>query len=191
MLTEKWTEHGDGFVDLDHLEKVYRLRKALYGLKQALRAWYDELSNFLMSKGFTKGLWYLKDSGFELTAFSDDDHHGCLDTHKSTSGGIKLLGEKLVKWMLKKHHCTAMSTEEAKYISLSASCAQVMWMRTRLKDYDFDCTKIPLYYNSQSTTTISCNPMQHSHTKFEYLVRRLGMTRLTLAELEVLEKETT
>ncbi|GJR30329.1 retrovirus-related pol polyprotein from transposon TNT 1-94 [Tanacetum coccineum] len=36
-------------------EKVYLLRKALYGLKQAPRAWYDELSNFLMSKGFTKG----------------------------------------------------------------------------------------------------------------------------------------
>ncbi|GKB17222.1 retrovirus-related pol polyprotein from transposon TNT 1-94 [Tanacetum coccineum] len=39
----------------DHPEKVYLLRKALYGLKQAPRAWYDELSNFLMSKGFTKG----------------------------------------------------------------------------------------------------------------------------------------
>ncbi|GKE48567.1 retrovirus-related pol polyprotein from transposon TNT 1-94, partial [Tanacetum coccineum] len=44
-----------GFVDLDHLEKVYRLMKALYGLKQAPRAWYDELSKFLISKGFTKG----------------------------------------------------------------------------------------------------------------------------------------
>ncbi|GKA34076.1 retrovirus-related pol polyprotein from transposon TNT 1-94 [Tanacetum coccineum] len=39
----------------DHPEKVYLLRKALYGLKQAPRAWYDELSNFLMSKGFSKG----------------------------------------------------------------------------------------------------------------------------------------
>ncbi|GJV09513.1 retrovirus-related pol polyprotein from transposon TNT 1-94 [Tanacetum coccineum] len=44
----------EGFVDPDHPEKVYLLRKALYGLKQAPRAWYDELSNFLMSKGFTK-----------------------------------------------------------------------------------------------------------------------------------------
>ncbi|GKC89797.1 retrovirus-related pol polyprotein from transposon TNT 1-94 [Tanacetum coccineum] len=48
-----------GFVDPDQLEKFYllrqALRKALYGLKQAPRAWYDELSNFLMSKGFTKG----------------------------------------------------------------------------------------------------------------------------------------
>ncbi|GKE99574.1 retrovirus-related pol polyprotein from transposon TNT 1-94, partial [Tanacetum coccineum] len=52
---EVYVAQPDGFVDPDHLEKVYRLRKALYGLKQALRAWYNELSNFLMSKGFTKG----------------------------------------------------------------------------------------------------------------------------------------
>ncbi|GKD93351.1 retrovirus-related pol polyprotein from transposon TNT 1-94, partial [Tanacetum coccineum] len=45
----------DGFVDPDHPKKVYRLRKALYGLKQAPRVWYDELSSFLMSKGFTQG----------------------------------------------------------------------------------------------------------------------------------------
>nr|GEX13461.1 retrovirus-related Pol polyprotein from transposon TNT 1-94 [Tanacetum cinerariifolium] len=45
----------DGFVDPDHPKKVYRLRKALYGLKQAPKAWYDKLSKFLISKGFTKG----------------------------------------------------------------------------------------------------------------------------------------
>ncbi|GJX27128.1 gag-pol polyprotein, partial [Tanacetum coccineum] len=44
----------DGLFNPDHPEKVYHLKKALYGLKQAPRAWYDELSNFLMSKGFTK-----------------------------------------------------------------------------------------------------------------------------------------
>ncbi|GKG13981.1 uncharacterized mitochondrial protein-like protein, partial [Tanacetum coccineum] len=38
------------------------------------------------------GLWYLKDIGFELTAFSDSDHAGCLDSRKSTSGGIQFLG---------------------------------------------------------------------------------------------------
>nr|GEY85449.1 retrovirus-related Pol polyprotein from transposon TNT 1-94 [Tanacetum cinerariifolium] len=44
----------DGFVNPDHPEKVYRLKKALYGLKQAPMAWYDELSKFVISKGFTK-----------------------------------------------------------------------------------------------------------------------------------------
>ncbi|GJZ24119.1 retrovirus-related pol polyprotein from transposon TNT 1-94, partial [Tanacetum coccineum] len=111
------------------------------------------------------GLWYPKDSGFELTAFSDADHAGCLDTRKSTSGGIQFLGDKLVSWMSKKQNCTAMSSAEAEYVALSASCAQVMWMRTQLQDYGFNYNKIPLYCDSQSAIAISCNPVQHSHTK--------------------------
>ncbi|GKB60092.1 retrovirus-related pol polyprotein from transposon TNT 1-94, partial [Tanacetum coccineum] len=54
LKEEVYVAQPEGFVDLDHPEKVYLLKKALYGLKQAPRAWYDELSNFLMSKGFTK-----------------------------------------------------------------------------------------------------------------------------------------
>ncbi|GJV63355.1 retrovirus-related pol polyprotein from transposon TNT 1-94 [Tanacetum coccineum] len=84
------------------------------------------------------GLWYPKDSGFELTAFSDADHAGCLDTRKSTSGGIQFLGDMLVSWMSKKQDCTAMSSAEAEYVALSASCAQVMWMRQQLPDYGFE-----------------------------------------------------
>nr|GEZ22696.1 hypothetical protein [Tanacetum cinerariifolium] len=52
---EVYVNQTDGFVDPYHPDKIYRLKKALYGLKQAPRAWYDELSNFLVSKGFSKG----------------------------------------------------------------------------------------------------------------------------------------
>ena len=31
------------------------LKKALYGLKQAPRAWYDRLTQYMVSHGFTKG----------------------------------------------------------------------------------------------------------------------------------------
>ncbi|GKE34091.1 retrovirus-related pol polyprotein from transposon TNT 1-94 [Tanacetum coccineum] len=48
------------------------------------------------------GLWYTKDSGFELTGFSDADYAGCKDTFKSTFGGAQFLGEKLVSWSSKK-----------------------------------------------------------------------------------------
>ncbi|GJZ49210.1 putative ribonuclease H-like domain-containing protein [Tanacetum coccineum] len=216
LKEEVYVNQPDGFVDPYHPDKVYRLKKALYGLKQAPRAWYDELSNFLVSKGFSKGiqihqsprgifinqakyaqeilkkhgmtscdsigtpmatkhldadlsgtpvdqtkyrsmvgalmyltasrpdivhatcycaryqakptekhltavkrifrylkdsinmgLWYPKDTGFELTAFSDSDHAGCLDSRKSTSGGIQFLGgDKLVSWSSKKQDCT-------------------------------------------------------------------------------------
>nr|GEX15781.1 reverse transcriptase [Tanacetum cinerariifolium] len=106
MQEDVYVNQPDGFVDPNHLQKVYCLSKALYGLKQAPRAWYDKLSTFLMSKGFTK--------------------------------------------------------VEAEYVALSASCAQVMWIRIQLKDYGFDYNMILLYCNSQSAIAISCNPVQHS-----------------------------
>ncbi|GJY75957.1 copia protein [Tanacetum coccineum] len=91
------------------------------------------------------GLSYTKDSSFELTEFSDADYAGCKDTFKSTSGGAQFLGKNLVSWSLKKQDCTVLSTAEAKYVSLSACCAQVLWMRTQLTDYGFYFNKIPIY----------------------------------------------
>ncbi|GJU98687.1 hypothetical protein Tco_1327958 [Tanacetum coccineum] len=67
--------------------------------------------------------------------------------------------------MSKKHDCTAMSLVEAEYVALSTSYAQVIWMRTQVKDYGFDYNKIPLYCDSQSAIAISCNLVQYSHTK--------------------------
>ncbi|GJR87354.1 retrovirus-related pol polyprotein from transposon TNT 1-94 [Tanacetum coccineum] len=259
LKEEVYVNQPDGFVDPYHPDKVYRLKKALYGLKQAPRAWYDELSNFLVSKGSSKGsidptlfitkhgedilllqiyvdgiifsftnpklskrfgklmhskfdmsmmgelkfflgiqihqsphvkrifrylkdsinmgLWYPKDTGLELTAFSNSDHEGCLDSH-----------------------------------------------------YGFHFDKIPMYCNSKAAIAILCNPVQHSRTKhidvryhfikeqvekgivelffvgteyrladlftkalsedrFKYLVRRLSMRCLTPDELEVLANE--
>nr|GEY15879.1 retrovirus-related Pol polyprotein from transposon TNT 1-94 [Tanacetum cinerariifolium] len=52
---EVYVNQPDEFVDPYHPNKVYHLKKALYGLKQAPKAWYDEHSNFLVSKGFSKG----------------------------------------------------------------------------------------------------------------------------------------
>nr|GEW42775.1 uncharacterized mitochondrial protein AtMg00810-like [Tanacetum cinerariifolium] len=112
------------------------------------------------------GLWYPKDTGFELTAFSDSDHAGCLDSRKSTSRGIQFLGgDKLVSWSSKKQDCTSMSSAEAEYVSLSVCYAQVLWMRTQLTDYGFHFDKIPMYCDSKAAIAISCNPVQHSRTK--------------------------
>ncbi|GJS80694.1 hypothetical protein Tco_0730575 [Tanacetum coccineum] len=112
------------------------------------------------------GLWYPKDTGFELTAFSDSDHAGCLNSRKITSDGIQFLGgDKLVSWSSKKQDCDSMSSVEAEYVSLSACCGQVLWLRTQLTDYGFHFDKIPMYCYSKATIAISCNPVQHSRTK--------------------------
>nr|GEY86375.1 hypothetical protein [Tanacetum cinerariifolium] len=159
LKEEVYVAQPDGFVDPDHPKKVYRLRKALYGLKQAPRAWYDELSKILTSKGFTKAKYAL-----EILQKHGMDKGQSIGTPMAMKPKLDadLSGNPLDA---KKQNCTAMSSAEAKYVALSASCSQVMWMRTQLQDYGFNYNKIPLYCDSQSAIAISCNPIQHSRTK--------------------------
>ncbi|GJW91909.1 retrovirus-related pol polyprotein from transposon TNT 1-94 [Tanacetum coccineum] len=270
LKEEVHVNQPDGFVDPHHPDKVYCLKKALYELKQALRAWYDELFNFLVSKGFSKGsidpTLFITKKGEDILLvqiYVDDiifgstnpklskkfeklmhnkfemfmieelkfflgiqihqspcgifinqakyaqeilkkhgmtscnsigtpmatkpldadlsrapvdqtiycsmvgalmyltanlDHVGCLDTRKSTSGGIQFLsGDKLVSWSSKKQDCNLMSLAEPEYVSLSACCAQVLWMRTQLTDYGFHFDKITMYGDSKASIAISCN----------------------------------
>ncbi|GJX09028.1 retrovirus-related pol polyprotein from transposon TNT 1-94 [Tanacetum coccineum] len=65
-------------------------------------------------------------------------HARCLDSRKSTSGGIQILG---------------------------GDSYQVLWLRTQLTDYGFHFDKIPMYCDSKAAIAISCNPVQHSYTK--------------------------
>nr|GEU54117.1 retrovirus-related Pol polyprotein from transposon TNT 1-94 [Tanacetum cinerariifolium] len=65
------------------------------------------------------GLWYTKDSSFELTIFSDAKYAECKDTFKSTSGGAQFLGEKLVSWsILQKDRPTAVSQGVKRWLRL-------------------------------------------------------------------------
>nr|GEY03456.1 hypothetical protein [Tanacetum cinerariifolium] len=105
-----------------------------------------------------------------LTAVKRIFHHaGCLDSRKSTSGGIQFLGgDKLVSWSSKKQDCTSMSSAEAKYVSLSAWCTQVLWMRTQLTDYGFHFDKIHITEYQLGDMFTKALPEE----RFKYLVRQ-------------------
>nr|GEZ63532.1 hypothetical protein [Tanacetum cinerariifolium] len=68
-------------------------------------------------------LWYSKDTGMSLTAYSDADQAGCQDTRRSTSGSTQFLGDKHVRWSSKKQKSTAILSIETEYIALSGYCA--------------------------------------------------------------------
>ncbi|GJV95373.1 copia protein [Tanacetum coccineum] len=156
LIEEVFVRRPNGFVDPDFLNHAHPTEKHLKEVKRIF---------CYLRQTINMGIWYSKDSRFELIAYSDADLAGCNDDCKSTSGGIQFLGDKLVSWSLKKQDCTAMSTAEAEYVSLSACSAQVIWMRTQLLNYGFRYNKIPIYYDSQSAISISCNSVQHSRTK--------------------------
>ncbi|GKC90033.1 hypothetical protein Tco_1150682 [Tanacetum coccineum] len=104
------------------------------------------------------GLWYSKDSGISLTAYS------CQDTRCSTSGSTQFLDDKLVSWSSKKQKSTAITSTEAEYIALSGYYAQILWMRSQLTDYGFQFNKIPLYCDNKSVIALCCNNIQHSRS---------------------------
>ncbi|GJX26111.1 putative ribonuclease H-like domain-containing protein, partial [Tanacetum coccineum] len=52
---EVYLSQPPGFVDRKYPKKVYKVVKALYGLHQAPRAWYANLSTFLLKNGYRRG----------------------------------------------------------------------------------------------------------------------------------------
>ncbi|GJU95954.1 retrovirus-related pol polyprotein from transposon TNT 1-94 [Tanacetum coccineum] len=80
-------------------------------------------------------------------------------------GSAQFLGHRLVSWSSKKQKSTAISTTEAEYIALSGCCAQILWMRSQLRDYGFAFNKIPMYCDNQSAIALCCNSVQHSRSK--------------------------
>nr|GEY59650.1 retrovirus-related Pol polyprotein from transposon TNT 1-94 [Tanacetum cinerariifolium] len=73
--------------------------------------------------------------------------------------------DKLVCWSSKKQNCVSISIAKSEYVAVSSCGAQVLWMRTQLTDYGFFYDKVPIYCDSKSAIAISCNSIQHTHTK--------------------------
>nr|GEW27755.1 putative ribonuclease H-like domain-containing protein [Tanacetum cinerariifolium] len=73
---------------------------------------------FRYLKGHLKlGLWYSKESPFDLVAYSYSDYGGATQDHKSTTGGCQFLGRRLTSWQCKKQTIVATSTTEAEYVT--------------------------------------------------------------------------
>nr|GEU71406.1 retrovirus-related Pol polyprotein from transposon TNT 1-94 [Tanacetum cinerariifolium] len=157
----------------------YQARPTVKHLKEVKRIFR------YLRQSYNKGLWYSKDSGFELIAYSDADHAGCKDDCKSTSGGLQFLGGKLVSWSSKKQDCTAISTVEAEYVSLFACCAQVILMRTQLLDYGYKYNRIPMYCDSKSAIVISCNLEDGSKYRLKFMLDRNELS-LTLDDFRTI-----
>nr|GEU42952.1 hypothetical protein [Tanacetum cinerariifolium] len=81
------------------------------------------------------GLWYPKDSPFNLVASSDNDYAGASLDRKSTTGGCQFLGCRLISWQYKKKTIVATSSTEAEYVAAASCCTQVLWIQNQLLNY--------------------------------------------------------
>nr|GFC00163.1 putative ribonuclease H-like domain-containing protein [Tanacetum cinerariifolium] len=85
---------------------------------------------FRYLKGHPKlGIWYPKESPFDLVAYSDSDYGGATKDRKSTTRGCQFLGRRLISWQCKKQTIVATSTTDAEYVAAASSCGQVLWIQ--------------------------------------------------------------
>ncbi|GJZ76738.1 putative ribonuclease H-like domain-containing protein [Tanacetum coccineum] len=94
---------------------------------------------FRYLKGQPKlGLWYPKDSPFDLVAYTDSDYIGASLDRNSIIGGYQFLGCRLISWQCKKQTMVANSTTKVEYIAASNCCGQVLWIQNQLLDYRYN-----------------------------------------------------
>ncbi|GJW47725.1 putative ribonuclease H-like domain-containing protein [Tanacetum coccineum] len=113
----------------------------------------------------TLGLWYSRDSPFELVAYTDSDYAGATQDRKSTTGGCQFLGNRLISWQCKKQTVVATSTTEAEYVAAASCCGQVLWIQNQLLDYGYNFMNTVINIDNNSTICIIENHVQHSKTK--------------------------
>ncbi|GJU57070.1 putative ribonuclease H-like domain-containing protein [Tanacetum coccineum] len=149
---------------LDIMFVVYAC--ARYQVNPKVSHLHDVKRIFRYLKGQPKlGLWYRKDSPFDLVAYIDSDYAGEILDIKSTTGVCQFLRCRLISWQCKKQTMVANSTTKAEYVAASSCCGQVLWIQNQLLDdgYNFMHTKI--YINKESTICIVKNPVFHSKIK--------------------------
>nr|GEY11088.1 putative reverse transcriptase, RNA-dependent DNA polymerase [Tanacetum cinerariifolium] len=154
-----------GFEDPEFSDRVYKVEKALYGLHQAPRAWYETLSTYLLDNRFHRGLWYPKDSPFDLEAYTDSDYDGASLDMKFTTGGCQFYMSRLISWQCKKQTVVVNSTTEAEYVATASCYRQVFWVQNQILDYGYNFMNTKIFINNESTIYIVKNSVFHSKTK--------------------------
>nr|GEX38731.1 retrovirus-related Pol polyprotein from transposon TNT 1-94 [Tanacetum cinerariifolium] len=71
------------------------------------------------------GIWYPKDSFFDLVAYTDSDYARASLDRKSITGGYQYLGCRLISWQCKKQTVVANSITEAEYVAASSCYRQL------------------------------------------------------------------
>ncbi|GKA50806.1 retrovirus-related pol polyprotein from transposon TNT 1-94 [Tanacetum coccineum] len=180
-LKEKvYVKQPPGFESSEFPNHVWKLDKALYRHKQALRAWYETLSTYLAEQKFVRDkidntlfVYKTQTDVILVQIYVDDIIFGFTSTKLCKQFAklmtqryeISMIGGKLVCWSAKKQQSIAMSLAEAEYVAAAGCCANILWMKSQLTDYDIIYEKVPIFCDNTSAIAISNNPVLHSRTK--------------------------
>ena len=130
----------------------------LTALKHTLSYVSSTASQGIVLQGSTK---------LNLQAFSDSDWASCVDTRKSITGYLIMLGNSPISWKSKKQSTISRSSSEAEYRAMASASAEVTWLIRLLHDFGLtNLQPVTLFCDNQSILHVIKNPVFHEQTKY-------------------------
>jgi hypothetical protein len=133
---------------LAHWQAVKRLLRYLQGLQNLVLGYSPDLLN---------------KKTLELCGFCDSDWGGDVDTRRSTTGYVFLLGGAPVSWASKKQSTISLSSTKAEYMACTHATMEVLWLRRFLGEVGY----------MQKNTTFILSDSQGSSALLKSLVHHL------------------
>ena len=112
-----------------------------------------------------KCLRFEKQGRVEVKGYCDADWAGDIDTMKSTSGYVFMIGGGAISWSSKKQQTVALSSSEAEYMSATHASKEALWVKRFVEEIGWKQPCVEIYCDNQSALKLMKNPKYHAKTK--------------------------
>ena len=111
-------------------------------------------------------LTFRRHGAIRLTCYSDSDWESCVDTRRSVSAYVFLLGGAAVSWSSRKQRSVSLSSCEAEYVAACEATREAVWEMALLEELGYKNLEVPVVYmDSQSAMQLISNPVFHDKSK--------------------------
>lgn len=130
------------------------------------------------------GLNFDGTEGLELKGFSDANHAGDIDTRRSTTGYVFILGGGAVSWASKCQPTVACSTVEAEYMAAAFASKEALWLKKLFADLNIECETVQIGCDNQGAIQLSKHPIASQRSKHIDVSHHFVRERIMRREIE-------
>lgn len=125
-----------------------------------------------------------KRGGCTLVGYCDADYAGDIDTRRTTTGYVFLMGDGAVSWCSKLQPTVALSTAEAEYMAAASAVKEALWLRKLLCDFTLSSKQpVPILCDNQAALKLLVNPIVSSRSKHIDVLHHFARERVARGEV--------
>ena len=118
-----------------------------------------------------------------ITGYCDSDWQSCIDTRRSNTGYVFLIGGAAVSWCSKRQRSVALASCEAEYVAAGEATRELIWETTFMRELGYSISTPIIHMDSQSAVQLIHNPVFHDKSK--HIQARMHYVRERALEGEV------